>query len=99
MTILQFPSNRTYPATPRFGAGWWSKQKAKLRVCVGNFLNRIGVAGAVQEDVIDDALTGNHVRVSIGSLFTVISVNGRDYYFDRLTGRFGGTGSVVTRYG
>ena len=40
----------------------------------------------------DDIVTGGVIEVKVGSLFTRLSVNGRDYYFDRITGRFAGTG-------
>jgi len=40
-----------------------------------------------------DKITGQKVAVSIGDLFVRLSVDGRDYYFDRITGRFDGTGS------
>jgi hypothetical protein len=59
---------------------------------MGRFLNRRRVAGAVQPINFNDPLTGNHIEVAINPLFTVLSVNGRDYYFKRLTGRFDGTG-------
>jgi len=35
------------------------------------------------------------VRVTTG--YTIVSVNGRDYYFHRLTGRFDGTGAILSR--
>jgi hypothetical protein len=39
-----------------------------------------------------DGVTGQKVAVSVGDLFVRLSIDGRDYYFDRLTGRFDGTG-------
>jgi len=39
-----------------------------------------------------DGLTGNEIEITLSGAYSVISINGRDYYFDRLTGRFGGTG-------
>jgi hypothetical protein len=56
-------------------------------------LNRAGLPGAVQDVEINDELTGQQVSVRVRALFTRISVNGRDYYFRRLSGRYDGTGS------
>jgi hypothetical protein len=44
---------------------------------------------------VNDAITGHRIQVKAGTLFTCITVNGRDYYFHRLTGKFDGTGSCV----
>jgi len=60
--------------------------------CLGRLLNRLGVAGAVKPMKISDSLTGQKMEIRVGLLFTRISVNGRDYYFNRLSGRFDGTG-------
>lgn len=73
-------------------ASRWETIKTRLREAMGRFLNRRRVAGAVQPINFNDPLTGNHIEVVINPLFTVLSVNGRDYYFKRLTGRFDGTG-------
>jgi hypothetical protein len=40
----------------------------------------------------EDKLAGQRISTSVGELFVCVSVNGRDYYFDRITGRFDGTG-------
>jgi hypothetical protein len=41
---------------------------------------------------LDDRLAGQRISATVGELFVCVSVNGRDYYFDRITGRFDGTG-------
>ena len=56
-------------------------------------LNRWGIPGAVQPISFEDSVTGDEIEVTLQGSFSVISINGRDYYFDRVTGRFGGTGS------
>jgi hypothetical protein len=66
----------------------------RARERLGALLNRIGVPGAIQPVEVRDKLTGQQVSVSVGELFVRVSVDGRDYYFDRLSGRFDGTGSV-----
>ena len=48
--------------------------------------------GVIQTFSFNDALTGNMIIVSVGDRFTRLTINGRDYYVDRITGRFAGTG-------
>lgn len=69
--------------------------RQRARNLFAKFLGRIGAPGAVKDMHIKDTLTGQEVAVHVGALFTRISVNGRDYYFDRITGRFDGTGSAL----
>lgn len=66
--------------------------RERLRRVLGSALSRAGVAGAIQNFETTDRVTGDYVRVVVGSTFTVVSVNGRDLYFDRMTGRFDGSG-------
>jgi hypothetical protein len=54
---------------------------------------RLRAPGAIRDAEIKDALTGQAVSVVVGVLYVRISVDGRDYYFDRVTGRFDGTGA------
>ena len=65
---------------------------ARGKIALGKLLNRFHAPGAVQPFMYKDSFTRDIIEVRIGVLFTVFSVNGRDYYFDRLTGRFDGTG-------
>ena len=44
---------------------------------------------------VKDSLTGQEVAVSVEVLFVRLTVDGRDYYFDRLTGKYNGTGSAL----
>jgi hypothetical protein len=66
--------------------------RGRLRELLGAALKRLGVPGAVAESEINDPATGDHVEIRVSHLFTRISINGRDYYFDRMTGRYDGTG-------
>jgi hypothetical protein len=66
--------------------------KGRVKEGFCRFLNKIGIPGAVRDVSVHDPLTGQSVRVHVGTLFTCISVNGRDYYFHRLSGRFDGAG-------
>ena len=63
-----------------------------MKLCFHRLLNSLGVPGAVKDITINDELTGQVIEVRVGVLFVCLSVNGRDYYFHRLTGKFDGTG-------
>jgi hypothetical protein len=59
---------------------------------LGRLCHRMRMPGAIRSVVVDDEVTGQHLEVRVGSAFTVVSVDGRDYYFRRCSGRFDGTG-------
>jgi len=63
-----------------------------MRQRLGMALNSAAVPGAIAPVEIYDKLTDQCLSVTVGELFVCLSVDGRDYYFDRITGRFGGTG-------
>ena len=88
--VLQLPRPTVSGATRR--QIWWGRFCA----LVGHVLNRISILGFVRPVEIHDSVTGQHIRISVGRYFTVISVDGRDYYFRRLTGRLDGTGSCCS---
>lgn len=74
------------------GATHWDIWRARLRIAFGRFLNRLGMPGAVENFSFNDPLNGLMVTVKVGPSFTCITIDGRDYVFDRITGRFAGTG-------
>ncbi len=88
---LQFPR----PAVT--GSSRWSRLKSRLLIALGTLLNRLGAPGAVRNVDIEDSATGYRISVRTGPMFTRISVNGRDFFFRRFTGRFDGTGSSCVR--
>ena len=65
----------------------------RVKAWAGNLANRLGLPGTIRPLRYLDPLTGCLIEVRVGNLFTVISVDGRDYYFRRFSGRFDGTGS------
>ena len=71
---------------------WIRRRRNSLTDGLGWLMESLGVPGAIQPFEIYDELTGQHVKVRVSARFTVIQVNGRDYYFYRYTGRFDGTG-------
>jgi len=73
-------------------AGWWTRRQDSLRWQAGRFLNWLGVPGFIRPIERDDLVTGWHLSIRVGALGVTISVDGRDYSFNRLTGQFNGTG-------
>jgi len=90
--VLRFPTERV--ARPaRGGATWFDILAWRLRQTLGRVFNKVGAPGAIRKMKIDDKLAGQSIEVSVGELFVCLTVNDRDYYFDRLSGRFDGTGA------
>jgi hypothetical protein len=84
-----FVSHRpTWATATRFDTA-----RSRIRMFLGLCLGQLAIPGVVRDTDIQDRVTGDHVSVRVGPLFTVLSVNGRDYYFDRITGGFDGSGS------
>ena len=67
---------------------------SSVRRGIGRLANLAGLPGAVQAMTIDDAFAGK-VEIRVSPSFTVVSINGRDLYFWRLSGKFDGTGMCV----
>jgi hypothetical protein len=66
--------------------------RGRVREAFCRLLNRWGVPGAIKPMDFQDAVTKQHISVQYGLFFMVLTIDGRDYYFDRITGRFDGTG-------
>jgi len=69
------------------------KLPPRLRFVLGTLLNAIGVPGFVARAEYRATAREAIIRVTVGPLFTVVSVNGLDIYFDRLRGTIDGVGS------
>jgi hypothetical protein len=68
-----------------------------IRFWGGKLLNAIGVPGVVQPGTYESSVGPTSVRITVGPLFTVVTVNGVDVYLHRLTGAIDGIGySVAT---
>ncbi len=74
------------------GAGVFVRLRSRAKVTIGRALAKLRLPGAVSPVEIDDPVTGMKIRINVGPLFTRIEINGRDFYFDRFSGRFDGTG-------
>ena len=90
--IVDFPSHRVSRPV-RDGATRFDIFRCRIKAGVGRLLNRLRMPAAIQPMEVIDEITKQHVAVAVDDLFVRVSVDGRDYYFDRLTGRFDGTGS------
>ena len=91
--IVEFPSHRVSRPV-RDGATTFDILRYRMKAGLGRLLNRLGMPAAIQPMEVTDEITKQHVAVAVDDLFVRVSVDGRDYYFDRLTGRFDGTGSA-----
>ena len=67
--------------------------RGRMREIAGRALGRLGVPGAIADAEIRDDLTGQQINIAVQAHYVRLTVNGRDYYFDRITGRFDGTGA------
>ena len=66
----------------------------QVRELIGKILNFAGFASPIRECDYGATVCKAHVVVKQHPLFTVISVNGLDIYFHRLTGEIDGVGLV-----
>ena len=81
------------PGTPpQFEASLSDIVLGRLRVSVGRLFQRLKAPGLVKPIELFDQATGIRLAIVTSPYFTKISINGREYYFNRLTGRFDGTG-------
>jgi hypothetical protein len=64
----------------------------QARLWAGKLLTLLGIPGIIANQTYDAAITRAKVRVHLGPLFSVVSVNGLDVYFHRLTGKIDGVG-------
>lgn len=68
----------------------WTRRRRRL--WMGQMLNEFRVPGAIQSaDVLDEEL-GRKIEVRVGVEYVRITVDDRDYYFDRVTGAFDSIG-------
>jgi hypothetical protein len=59
-------------------------------------MNAVGAPGFLRDTEFRSKTFGTHVRVKCDRLFTVVSVNGLDVYFSRLSGKIDGLGFSPT---
>ena|SRR6185503_6434083 len=69
-----------------------SKLLLQAESWLGKLATRLGFPGIVQDVDYRSQAFGTEVSVKRGSLFTVVSVNGVDVYFNRFSGKIDGVG-------
>lgn len=90
--VVTFPAHRVRRAAA--GNATTSEIIAsRARLWVGRLMNACRVPGAIRPTQFHDEVTDRDVSISIDDGFVRLSVDGRDYFFDRITGRFDGTGT------
>ena len=62
------------------------------RLMIGKLLILLHLPGIMVNQDYDAEITRASVRVHLGPLFSVVTVNGLDVYFHRLTGKIDGVG-------
>jgi hypothetical protein len=92
---LRLISSRDRPSPAVAGVDTWQRIKDHARLALGRWSDCARLPGLVRPTRYNDPLTGNLIEVSVSGSATILSVNGRDYAFDRLTGRFTGTGTSL----
>lgn len=90
LTIVR--QHREAGGPSRQGASKWVIMRGRLMEMLGHILNKAGVPGFIQPISYNDPLTGCRITIAVRPLLTVLSVDGRDYCFDRITGHLAGTG-------
>ena len=66
---------------------------------VRRWLFRANVPGAIRDIELHESLTGRFFSVFVGEYYVCVRVDGDNYYFDRITGRFDGVGGPRGRAG
>ena len=66
--------------------------QGRVRRLFGKILTSLRIPGTIRDFHINDPVSHQNMDIRVGDLFTKITVNGRDYYFHRFTGKFDGTG-------
>jgi hypothetical protein len=77
---------------PKCEATWFDRLKTEVRWTLGSILNLFRIPGLVKPMRAYDRLTNTQIRIAVNHLFTVISIDGNDYYFRRLDGKYDGSG-------
>ena len=90
--VVQLHPNSPFSEGPPRTGGTGPSRWYQVRPILAAILHRLRCPGFVKPLEIHDPITRDTFTVRCSSMYTVITLNGRDYYFDRLTGKFDGTG-------
>jgi len=87
-----------FPRSVEGGANRFQLLRADLRDWVCKVIHKLRMPGAIRECDIDDPVTGHRIRVRIDRSCTELWIDGREYRFDRLSGKLRGTGTQLTQF-
>lgn len=73
----------------------WSLVHAKARQIHGFMLESIHAPARIREFEYVDPSTNETVYISTGARYSVLHVGSKRFFFDRITGRFDGTGTLL----
>lgn len=62
---------------------------------LGRLLSWMRVPGFVQSFKYEDAKTGQRVEIRLSPRYTILSIDGKEFFFRRETGAFDGTGAIA----
>ncbi len=74
------------------GATFYDICMDRVRMALGRLAGRLSIPGSIRDTVIDDPVTGQQIEIRVSLLSVRLSVNGRDYYFGRFSGKLEGAG-------
>ena len=89
--IIEFPYRESFAPTTS-GASKTEIYLGRLKEFLCGLLYKYRVPAFISDCEINDQFTGQQIVIKNWKQSTKITINGRDYYFDRITGRFTGTG-------
>lgn len=69
--------------------------KDRIKLLIGGILKKFKLPAFIQDAEINDSLSGYKIKIRTAKLSSIITINGRDFHFDRITGKFSGTGSFI----
>lgn len=88
------PQILNFPQPPVFTKrSWWRSLRWTVRESFYRLLQRLHVPGAIQDMRFHDVVSGQELEIRVGIFQTRMTINGRDYYFCRISGKLDGTGS------
>lgn len=83
------------PVTTVGSVSLWSLVRAKARQIHGCILETIHAPAKIREFEYVDPSTNETVYISTGARYSVLHVGAKRFFFDRVTGRFDGTGELL----
>lgn len=62
---------------------------------LGRILVLFQIPGLIKPIEQYDQLTGTYIKVQLVEFYVIVSINGNDFYFNRFTGKYSGSGKGV----